>query len=82
MTLRANYKIVSKRSGNSVTIRDVGPWDRFMSVTNDAENVVEDLFRLGFLSEGERLFYYDSDDELDEIVIEDGQFKRFAPGPR
>ncbi len=52
-----------------------------LSVTNDAEAVVAYLFRAGTLRDGRRLFYYDTDGNLDELLIKDGKFAGFAPGP-
>ena len=78
--MRANYEVVGFRADlMEVLIRDVGPWDRFITVTNDAENVVRDLIVKGMLPEGARLYYYDSEGELGEIVVMDGEFARFAP---
>lgn len=62
-------------------IRDVGPWDKHPTVTSDVEGVVERLVAQGRLPEGRRLFYYDSEDFLDEILVKDGKFAGFAPGP-
>ncbi len=60
-----------------VTIRDRGTG---MSVTNDAENVVAVLRAEGLLPAGRRLFYYDTQGELDEITwTEDGKVG-FRPG--
>ncbi len=58
-------------------IRDVGDG---LSVTNDAENVVKRLLE-GPLKQGQKLLYYDSDGLLDELVIKDGKFSGFGPGP-
>ena len=74
------YEIV-ERLADSVTIRDVGPWDRFMTVTNGAEAVVDELVQSGIIREGQRLFYYDSENILDEIVVKQGRFAGFKPGP-
>lgn len=63
-------------------IKDVGPWDKHLSITNDVEGVVKRLLEAGTLSPGQRLLYYDSDDQLDEIVILNGEFHTFEPGPR
>lgn len=52
-----------------------------MSVTNAAESVVEELVRDGYLPEGRQLLYYDSEGDLDEILVKDGKFAGFAPGP-
>lgn len=75
----ANYEIV-RVDADSLTIRDVGPWDKFMTVTNDVEAVVADLVAGGDLREGQRLFYYDSENCLDEIAVVDGKFAGFKPG--
>lgn len=60
-------------------IRDVGPWDRFFTITNAAEQVVEELRAKGHLPDGRRLLYYDSEGNLDEILIKDGKFDEFKP---
>ncbi len=77
----ANYEIVKEDHENSIlVIRDLGPWDVRPTVTNDVENVVRGLVRSGWLKPGYRLFYYDSEGALDEIVVKDGEFLRFVPG--
>lgn len=78
---RARYEIVEDLPGKPLVIRDVGPWDRHASVTNDAENVAAELFRAGKLPDGRRLFYIDSDGIKDEILHQGGRFLGFAPGP-
>lgn len=78
---QANFKIMNV-GPDKIVIRDVGPWDQHPSVTNDAEGVVERLAAEDWLPPGRRLFYYDSDNQLDEILIEAGRFAGFAPGPR
>lgn len=77
---RASYQFESV-TDEAVTIRDVGPWDEAPSVTNDAEAVVEELVAGGHLVGGRRLYYYDSEGVLDEIVVADGRFAGFRPGP-
>lgn len=62
-----------------LVLRDVGPWDRFPTVTNDAEGVVLHYFNAGKLPEGRRLLYYDSEGQLTELKHEAGVFKGFAP---
>ncbi len=80
----AQYVIVEDGfdSSEPLVIRDVGPWDKHLSVTNDAESVVEELVRNNRLLPGQRLLYYDSENMLDELVVKDGKFAGFAPGPR
>ncbi len=75
---RANYEIMHS-TNQYVLLRDVGPWNKYPTITNAAEQVVADLIKwLG----SRRLFYYDSEQELTELVIENGRFARFAPGKR
>jgi len=72
----ARFSIV-RSDANSITIRDEGPWDEVPTVTNDAEDVVRRMiadYGLG----SRRLFYYDSDGELTELVVENGAFARYA----
>jgi hypothetical protein len=77
----ANFEIVSAEDGN-LTIRDLGPWSKHPTVTNDAEAVVKRLVRHGILKAGMRLFYYDSEGRLDEILHDGEKFTGFAPGLR
>ena len=77
---RANYGF-EYAGPNRVVIRDLGPWDKHPSVTNDVEAVVQELVMEGHLREGQRLYYFDSDGQLDEILVKDGQFLGFASGP-
>jgi hypothetical protein len=68
---------VDKRDDAHLLIRDLGPWTERLTVTNDAERVVRSLYADGLLRDGQRLLYYDSDDVLDEIVHEHGEFVCF-----
>jgi len=77
-----NYEIVDDREGYPLVIRDVGPWDEHLTVTNGVEAVVIELVDEGKLPEGRRLLYYDSEGQLDEIIVRDGKFAGFRPGPR
>ncbi len=77
---RANYAIVSN-TPEVLTLGDLGPWDEYMTITNAAEDVVEELSRAGTLKEGQRLLYYDSENDLTELKHKDGKFMGFAfPG--
>ena len=74
----ANFEIVGVESTHErLIIRDVGPWDERLTVTNDAENVVRDLAATGALRSDRRLWYYDSTGRLDEILHADGVFVGF-----
>lgn len=76
--MRAKYTVESQNN-EILVIRDAGKGQ--MTVTNDAEAVVEDLEESGLLR-GRKLLYYDSDGRLDELKHKDGKFAGFAPGPR
>ena len=65
-----------------LVIQDVGPWDRHLTITNDPEHVVQKLAADGLLPRGRRLFYIDTDGQKDELLVTDGRFVGFAPGPR
>lgn len=78
---RPNYVVV-KTTVDEVTIKDLGPWDLYPTVTNRAESVVAELLESGELKPGQRLMYYDSDGNLDQLLVKDGRFAGFAPGPR
>ncbi|HET6373224.1 MAG TPA: hypothetical protein VFG76_07950 [Candidatus Polarisedimenticolia bacterium] len=84
MSLPAQYVIVEDDLLNEepLVIKDVGPWDRHLTITNDAESVVKRLASDGHLPAGRRLFYIDSEGEKDELVVQDGRFVRFGPGGR
>lgn len=74
------YRVERDRVDHLI-IRDIGPHDQHLTVTNGAEAVVEKLLdRL----EGRRLLYWDTEKELTELVIKDGKFAGFrhAPTPK
>ena len=75
---RSNWRIL-ERNDRFLIIEDLGPWNIYWSVTNDAEAVV---LELAPELDGRRLLYRDSQGQLDEILIKDGQFAGFVPGPK
>ncbi len=74
---KSNYKIIGQYE-DCLLIEDVGPWDKYLTVTNDAENVVAELSpRLN----GRRLDYLDSDGDRSTLLVKEGKFAGFAPSP-
>ena len=73
--MRANWVTIDS-TDEYVLIRDVGPWDVHMSVTNDAEAVVKALVATGHLGT-RKLFYIDSDGRTDRLLVENGEFAGF-----
>jgi len=78
MGQNAKYTIILDNEDRLV-IRDDGPWSIHLTVTNDAENVVRELFlRL----KGRMLLYFDSEGELGRLLYsQNGKFAGFAPAP-
>ncbi len=76
---KANYRVVLNIK-DFVLLEDVGPHDEWMTVTNAVEGVVKELLSQGKLQWGQRLFYIDSMNALDEIEfnVVNG-FQRFKP---
>lgn len=72
--MKANYEIIES-SPTHVLIKDVGPWDRFKTVTNAAEEVVAELLPV---LDGRRLEYIDSDGQRAVLLIIDGKFAGFG----
>ena len=76
---RANYEIIQE-TPHMVVLRDIGPWDQYLTITNAAEQVCD---LLAPMLKGRKLFYYDSEDEFCELMVADGKFAGFrhAGGP-
>ena len=72
----ASYDIINS-SSDHIIIRDIGAYSGYMSVTNAAEQVVAELLAT---LKGRRLFYYDSEGRLDELVIKNNKFSKFRTG--
>jgi len=70
---------IEKETPEYVFIIDTGPWDEHPTVTNDAENVVETLARDHTLG-SRRLFYMDSEQQIDELKHNGGQYTGFSFG--
>lgn len=71
----ARYEVV--RETPVLVIRDVGPWDEHMTVTNGAEGVVADLVARSLAKAYDRVLYFDSEGVLDVLVVSAGRFAGF-----
>lgn len=71
---KANYELVEQTT-EYVLIRDIGPWDKYLSITNAAEEVVAELLPM---LKGRRLEYIDSEGERAVLRIENGKFAGFG----
>ncbi len=52
--LKSNYKI-EELSDDKLIIRDIGPHDKYATVTNDVDNVVKTLYETGHLTDNMRV---------------------------
>ena len=77
--IRCQFDFVHRlTTAEQLVIRDIGA--NCTSVTNDAEAVVDSLFRGGHLPAGRRLLYFDSGGDVDEILHDGhGRFAGFNP---
>lgn len=77
MSKGANYAVdLDETNDKRLVLRDLGPHDLFLTITNDAENVIRKEF--GNLK-GRELYYYDSEGELTRLLVgTDGTFLGFS----
>ncbi len=76
---KASY-LVTEYADERIVLKDVGPWDQYMTITNAPETTIEELTRQYGIGT-RRVFYYDSEGELTELLVKDGRFAGFAPVP-
>lgn len=72
---KANYELVEQTT-EYILIRDIGPWDQYLTITNAAEEVIAELLPM---LKGRRLKYIDSHGERAVLRIENGKFAGFDP---
>ena len=76
MTKPARYSVQNVTSVCVILKDDFDPADPTLSVTNDAERVVEEVYKS---YPGKRIFYYDTEGDIAELVHDKGKFTRFVP---
>ena len=64
--MRSNFTIIST-APDVIVLQDLGPWDHFSTITNDAEAVVKYLFKSGQATGTKQIIYYDSDGETTKL---------------
>lgn len=78
MSTRCSYTVIDYLSSDECLVILDDNSGR-MSVTNDAEAVVEELHSRGMLPTGRRLEHFDSEGHRDQLLVLDGVFAGFAP---
>lgn len=76
MTRQVNFEIIEANADGEVTLRDLGPWDQFLTITNDADAVVQRV--VAEFPNVKRIFYFDSRGDKCELLFANGRFKGFA----
>lgn len=75
MSRSARYEIIFKPDGGYY-LKDIGPWDKHLTITNDAENVVAKTIEA--LGPCQHIEYEDSEGERGYLLVKDGKFVGFA----
>jgi hypothetical protein len=71
--------IIEQETPEYIFILGVGPWDKHLTVTNAAESVIETLAKDHVLGDY-RVFYRDSEGQIDELLHTSGKFIGFKAG--
>lgn len=74
---KANAEYTIEVQSDHVILTDCGGPD-VPTITNDAEAVLREVKALGYLTNGQRVFYYDSEGIVAELLHVDGEFAGFA----
>lgn len=72
----ARFDVLAIQS-DLIVLVDVGPWDKYLTVTNDAEGVIQKLSSRGL--DGRRVIYYDSEGEPTELRHNGARFTGYGP---
>jgi hypothetical protein len=60
--MRSNFTILTNTT-QVIVLEDLGPWDTYKTITNEAEAVVKYLFKSGQATGTKQIVYCDSDGE-------------------
>lgn len=77
--MKSNFTILHN-SPEVIVLQDLGPWDHFKTITNDAENVIKYLHKSGRLvPPTKQVVYADSDGEPTRLLHDGaGNFTGFG----
>ena len=65
--MKSNFTIIHN-SPELIVLYDLGPWDHFSTITNDAEAVVQYLFKSGQATGTKQIVYHDSEGEAKRLL--------------
>jgi hypothetical protein len=77
--MKSNFTILHN-SPELIVLYDLGPWDTYKTITNDAEAVVQYLYKSNRLhTASKQIVYYDSDGEATQMLHDgNGNFTGFG----
>lgn len=76
--MHSNFTILTN-TADVIVLKDLGPWDIFKTITNDAEAVVSYLYKSSQATGSKRIVYYDSEEEATELFHDGcGNFTGFG----
>lgn len=66
--MKSNFTIISN-TPEAIVLEDLGPWTTYKTITNDAEAVVQYLYKSHRLTtEDKQIVYYDSEGEATRLL--------------
>jgi hypothetical protein len=77
--MHAKTELLKHEKGKYIFIRDIGHFSG-RSVTGDAEYVIEQLYLEFEITDETRIFYEDSDGNIDELLHSGKKFRGFKAG--
>ena len=77
--MKSNFTILTNTT-QMIVLKDLGPWDHFKTITNDAENVIKYLHQSGrLLPLTKQVVYHDSEGEPTRLLHDGaGNFTGFG----
>jgi len=76
--IKSNFTI-NRITPDVVELQDLGPWNQYQTITNDAEAVVAYLYQKEILTANDQIVYKDSNGEWTEIFHDGaGNFEGFG----
>lgn len=76
--IKSNF-IINRVTPEVIELKDIGPWNKYQTITNDAEAVVAHLHQKEMLTPEKQIVYMDSNGEWTEIFHDGmGNFEGFG----
>ena len=72
--MKRSNVIIKSETEDEILLIDCGPWDTYLTITNDAENVINDLTNE---QKNKRIYYIDSDNTISQLLVTNGEFVGF-----